>query len=131
SGTADGTALRQAQGLSTGTALRQAQGLSCQTHSQTTAAGLFTDNASRTFGAIFVPKISIDFMRDACDGPPTSMCAERRVNPNISCIWRILSTDSFTSPLMYAPSRLRPKAYCCLLYGGHPRLLPPRVICAA
>ena len=29
--------------------------------------------ASLTFGAIFVPKISIDFIIVSCDGPPTSM----------------------------------------------------------
>ena len=37
-----------------------------------------------TTGAIRVPKISMDFINDACDGPPTSICAEKRVSPNCS-----------------------------------------------
>lgn len=41
--------------------------------------------ASRTLGATCVPKISIAFIMSLCDGPPTSMCAAKRVNPNISC----------------------------------------------
>src|SRR5690606_20212919 len=65
-------------------------------------------SASLTFGAIFVPKISIDFINAACDGPPTSMCAENLVRPNISCMCRILSTASFTSPIIYAPLGPRP-----------------------
>lgn len=51
-----------------------------------------------TFSAIFPPKISIDFMSMACEGPPTSMCAEKRVSPNSSCMCRILSTTSLASP---------------------------------
>ena len=86
-------------------------------------------NASLTLGAILVPKISIDFIIDLCEGPPTSMCAEKRVKPNSSCICKILSIDSLASPIIKWPLLLLPASYCPRWYGGKPRLLPNLSIC--
>jgi len=69
-------------------------------------------NAFLTAGAILLPNISIDFIMISCEGPPTSICAEKRVRPNRSCICRILSIDSLASPIIKCPLLLLPASYC-------------------
>jgi len=65
-----------------------------------------------TAGAILVPKISMDFISDACEGPPTSMWAEKRVRPNISCRYNILSMASLASPISRWPFFPVPASNC-------------------